>query len=110
MFVIEIPDMLKFVKLNMTKKIISIKKLLEIFWEIHNSTQLNRQGLDVGIQYKSVIFYHDENQKKLAIKSRDEEQKKMKDKIVTEILPLKIFYKAEEYHQKYLMKRGKNVC
>jgi len=89
---------------------ISYEKLLEIFWKIHNSTQLNRQGLDFGTQYRSVIFYHSEEQKKKAIESKKKEQKKYKNEIVTEIRPAKEFYKAEEYHQKYLQKRNLKTC
>lgn len=89
---------------------ISYEKLLEIFWKSHDPTQSNRQGLDIGIQYRSVIFFHDSEQEKLAIRSRDKEQKKLKKKIVTTIEKAKTFYKAEEYHQKYLLKRGLMSC
>ncbi|MDO8511423.1 MAG: peptide-methionine (S)-S-oxide reductase MsrA [Nanoarchaeota archaeon] len=82
---------------------VSYKKLLETFWKIHDPTQLNRQGLDVGNQYRSVIFYHNEEQKKLAGKSKPKNA-------VTEIVPAKRFYKAEEYHQKYLQKGKGRVC
>jgi peptide-methionine (S)-S-oxide reductase len=90
--------------------ITSYEKLLELFWKIHDPTQHNRQGPDVGTQYKSVIFYHDDNQKKLAIISKEEKQKELNVKFATEIIPTEYFYKAEEYHQKYLMKTGKNTC
>ena len=86
---------------------ISYYKLLEKFWEIHDPTQLNRQGLDLGTQYRSAIFYHNEKQKKIAEESRNKEQKKYNKKIVTEISPATEFYPAEEYHQKYLQKQGK---
>lgn len=91
---------------------VSYQKLLEVFWNNHNPTQLNRQGPDVGSQYRSVIFYNNEEQKELAIKSlKDlEKSKKYKQKIVTEIIEVKTFYKAEEYHQQYLKKRGLRVC
>lgn len=85
-------------------KKISFEQLLEKFWEIHDPTTLNRQGPDIGSNYRSAIFYHSEEQKKKAEKSRDEAQKKFKDKIVTEITPASPFYKAEEYHQKYYHK------
>lgn len=91
-------------------KVISYGKLLNTFWKIHDPTQFNRQGLDLGIQYKSVIFFYDENQKKIALVSKEKEQKKNKAKIVTEIIPAQPFYKAEEYHQKYFMKQGRNTC
>ena len=91
---------------------ISYDKLLDIFWKIHDPTQLNRQGLDIGTQYRSIIFYYNEEQKKKAMESKkkQEKSKKYKSKIVTEIVKASEFYKAEDYHQKYLMKRGLNVC
>jgi peptide-methionine (S)-S-oxide reductase len=89
-------------------RIISYEKLLHVFWKMHDPTQFNRQGPDVGSQYTSVIFFHDENQKKIALASKEKEQNKRK--VVTEILPAEIFYEAEEYHQKYLMKQGRNSC
>lgn len=85
---------------------VSYNSLLKKFWKMHNPTQLNRQGLDVGKQYRSVIFYHNFEQKKKAIESKEKEQKKYKKEIVTEIVPAKAFYKAEEYHQKYYKKCG----
>jgi len=91
-------------------KIISYETLLEVFWKIHNPTQLNRQGLDFGIQYKSIIFYFNENQKNIAMKSKKEKQKYFSKKIVTQIIKAEEFYKAEEYHQKYLMKKRKKTC
>ncbi len=86
---------------------ISYETLLEKFWEIHDPTQLNRQGPDIGTQYRSVIFFYNEKQKKLAEESKKQQQKKYSKKIVTEITPAKEFYPAEEYHQKYLQKHGK---
>ncbi len=83
---------------------ITYPKLLEIFWKMHNPTTLNQQGADHGTQYRSVIFYHDEAQKKSAIKSKIEAQKKYDDPIVTEILPATPFYPAESYHQDYFEK------
>ena len=90
--------------------IIPYAKLLEIFWSIHNPTQLNQQGFDIGTQYKSVIFYHSEKQKAAALASKSAQQEKSKKLIVTEIIPAATFYEAEDYHQKYLMKRGRNTC
>lgn len=83
---------------------ISYIELLNIFWKIHDPTTLNRQGADIGTQYRSAIFYHSEQQRIAAEKSKDEIAKYFKDKIVTEIVPFKIFYKAEEYHQDYYKK------
>ncbi len=93
-------------------KEISYEKLLKVFWENHDPTTLNRQGPDVGTQYRSAIFYHSEEQKKLAEKAKEELEKsgKFKNKIVTQIVPAQDFWKAEDYHQKYLMKRGLKVC
>ena len=83
------------------------EKLLEIFWKSHNPTTLNRQGPDVGTQYRSVIFYHTPEQKKTAEKSKEKLNKeKFHEKIVTAIEPAKEFYPAEEYHQKYYEKKG----
>ena len=91
---------------------VSYEKLLDVFWSNHDPTQLNRQGPDVGTQYRSAIFYHNPEQKKLAIASKEKLQKsgKYSKPIVTEILPASEFYKAEEYHQQYLEKRGLSTC
>jgi len=87
---------------------ISYKELLDVFWENHNPTTLNRQGPDVGIQYRSAIFYHNEKQKEIAENSKKSLEKsgKYDSPIVTEIVPATTFYKAEEYHQKYFKKHG----
>ena len=89
---------------------VKYEKLLEIFWSEHNPTELNKQGPDEGTQYRSVIFYHSEEQKKIAEKSKADIQKKHKNKVVTQIVPAETFYRAEEYHQKYLAKRGQSTC
>ncbi|MBN2454114.1 peptide-methionine (S)-S-oxide reductase MsrA [Candidatus Woesearchaeota archaeon] len=89
---------------------VSYRELLEAFWKMHDPTQKNRQGADVGEQYRSAIFYHSERQKEQALESMKKEQEKRTKKIVTEILPAKEFYKAEEYHQHYLKKKGLRVC
>lgn len=83
--------------------VISFEKLLDVFWHTHDPTTLNRQGNDVGTQYRSAIFYHSEKQKETAEKSkRDLESKGVyKDPIVTEIVPFKKFYVAEDYHKNY---------
>ena len=90
-------------------KIVSYEKLLEIFWKIHNPTTLNKQGHDIGTQYRSAVFYYNKKQKELAVKSRGKESKKYKDKIVTQIVKASKFYPAENYHQKYYLKH-KVVC
>ena len=86
---------------------ISYVNLLNIFWKIHNPTTKNRQGLDIGTQYNSVIFYHDAKQKALAESSKKEIQKKSDKKIVTKIKKASNFWHAEEYHQKYIEKKKK---
>jgi peptide-methionine (S)-S-oxide reductase len=80
---------------------ISYEKLLEVFWQAHDPTTLNRQGADEGTSYRSIILYRDEKQKLIAEKSKLAAQKNFRDPIVTEIVPLKKFYKAEDYHQEY---------
>ena len=87
---------------------ISYEELLDVFWNNHDPTSLNRQGPDVGIQYRSSIFFHDENQKQTAEKSKEhlDSSGKFSKKIVTEISPAPEFFKAEEYHQKYFQKHG----
>ena len=87
---------------------ISYDELLNVFWGNHDPTSLNRQGPDVGNQYRSAIFFHDEEQKKIAQKSKEELEKsgKFQKRVVTEIIPAPEFYKAEEYHQKYFQKHG----
>lgn len=83
---------------------ISYEKLLDVFWKAHDPTTLNRQGADVGTQYRSGIFYHNQKQKISAEKSKLEAQRQFDDTIVTEIKPLVHFYPAEEYHQNYFEK------
>ena len=87
---------------------ISYAELLDVFWNNHNPTTLNRQGPDVGHQYRSAIFYHDEDQKRIAEKSKQDlmQSGKHENPIVTEIVAAPSFYKAEEYHQKYFKKHG----
>jgi peptide-methionine (S)-S-oxide reductase len=80
---------------------ISFEKLLNVFWEAHDPTTMNRQGADAGTQYRSAIFYHSDRQKAIAEQSRTEARKGFKDPIVTEITPLTVFYTAENYHQDY---------
>ena len=89
---------------------VSYDQLLNIFWENHDPTTLNRQGPDVGDNYRSAIFYHSDRQKELAEKSKAEQQKNYKDSVITQIAPASTFYKAEEYHQKYYQKHGISSC
>ncbi len=87
---------------------ISYDELLDVFWRNHNPTTLNRQGPDVGIQYRSAIFYHNDQQKEAAEKSKQllDESTQYDHPIVTQIITAPIFYPAEEYHQKYFKKHG----
>ncbi len=89
---------------------VSYERLLEVFWQIHEPTSFDRQGNDRGSQYRAVIFYHSEEQKKAAIKSKEKEQKKYKEKIMTQIKKAADFYEAEEYHQDYLEKNKRGYC
>ncbi|MFH1256629.1 MAG: peptide-methionine (S)-S-oxide reductase MsrA [Candidatus Diapherotrites archaeon] len=91
---------------------ISFEKLLDVFWGIHNPTTMNRQGPDVGAQYRSAIFYLNEKQKEEALKSKEKMEKsgKYSSPIATEITPAKEFFEAEEYHQKYFLKTGRKAC
>ena len=89
---------------------VSFDSLLNLFWENHNPTTLNRQGVDRGTQYRSVIFYHNEQQKEEAELSKKEHQQKLNNEIVTQIVPSTTFYRAEEYHQNYLNKNNLGAC
>jgi peptide-methionine (S)-S-oxide reductase len=85
---------------------VSYDELLAVFWDIHDPTQHNRQGPDVGPQYRSAIFYHDAEQEAAARASREQVQARFSRPIATEITPASAFYPAEAYHQRYLEKRG----
>ena len=89
---------------------VSYDELLEVFWSVHNPTTLNRQGWDVGTQYRSAIFVDDDEQEAAARRSRDQAQCRFRKPIVTEITPASTFWPAEEYHQRYLEKRGQAAC
>ena len=93
------------VEINFDENIISYESLLEHFRNCHDPTQLNRQGPDVGRQYRSAIFYYSDNQKDLAELSKKEKQNDFNNMIVTEIVEAQTFYLAEEYHQQFLKKR-----
>jgi len=87
---------------------ISFEELLDVFWKNHNPTTLNRQGPDVGIQYRSAIFFHDDKQKDTAEKSKQtlDSSGVFDNPVITQIVPAPTFYTAEEYHQKYFKKHG----
>jgi peptide-methionine (S)-S-oxide reductase len=91
---------------------ISYEQLLDVFWSAHDPTTLNRQGPDEGTQYRSAIFFHSPEQERVARASKEKVQAsgKFRRPIVTEITPASTFYRAEEYHQKYLAKRGVSHC
>jgi len=89
---------------------ITYEQLLETFWMMHDPTQKNRQGPDIGTQYRSAIFYHNPEQKQTAEKSKIQKEKDLGVKIQTEITAATEFYPAEEYHQKYLKKQGRESC
>ena len=91
---------------------ISYQRLVELFFELHDPTQLNRQGPDWGTQYRSVIFVHDDAQEVVALQTiaRLTAEKKFPKPIVTQVVPAETFWRAEEYHQKYLEKRGAASC
>jgi peptide-methionine (S)-S-oxide reductase len=93
------------IQIQFDPKVISYERLLETFWEAHDPTTLNRQGADVGTQYRSIILYHNEAQKVAAEKSKAEAQAKFRDPIVTEIVPFTKFHPAEGYHQDYYRNR-----
>ena len=93
------------VKLDFDEKIITYEKILKIFFQIHDPTTLNSQGPDFGTQYRSEIFYLNDNQKKIAEKVMSDINERFSGKVVTKISLLKNYCPAEEYHQKYLEKR-----
>jgi peptide-methionine (S)-S-oxide reductase len=91
---------------------VSYEQLLDVFWTKHNPTTKNRQGLDIGDQYRSAIFFHSPEQQEAAERTKEAVQAKLHwpKKVVTEIVPAPEFYEAEDYHQQYLEKRGRSSC
>jgi peptide-methionine (S)-S-oxide reductase len=100
------------VQVEFDPAVVRYEKLLDVFWASHNPTTMNRQGPDVGTQYRSVIFYHSPEQRTAAEASKAalEKSGKFGNPIVTQIEPAPKFYRAEEYHQRYLEKRGRTHC
>jgi peptide-methionine (S)-S-oxide reductase len=98
------------VEVTFDPQVISFHELLEVFWDNHNPTTLNRQGPDYGSQYRSVIFYDSPEQEAEARASRDAAQSRFPRPIVTQIVPAAPFWPAEDYHQQYLEKRGLASC
>ena len=89
---------------------VSFDQLLDVFWTNHNPTTLNRQGPDIGTQYRSAVFFHDAEQEAAAKASKERWQAQFPRPIVTQVVPAQTFYVAEEYHQQYLEKRGLSTC
>jgi len=91
---------------------LSYEKLLQTFWKKHDPTTRNRQGPDIGEQYRSIIFYYNDEQKRMATESKEklDASGNYKNPVVTEIIPAPTFYPAEDYHQQYLEKRGRKFC
>jgi peptide-methionine (S)-S-oxide reductase len=89
---------------------VSYDELLEVFWGVHDPTQVNRQGPDIGSNYRSVIFFHSPEQEEKALESKARAQARFDRPIATEISPASDFWRAEEYHQQYLVKRGLATC
>jgi peptide-methionine (S)-S-oxide reductase len=89
---------------------VSYEELLDVFWDVHDPTQVNRQGPDVGSNYRSVIFFHSPEQQEQALASKARAQARFDRPIATEIAPASDFWRAEEYHQQYLVKRGLATC
>jgi peptide-methionine (S)-S-oxide reductase len=99
------------VEVEFDPSVVSYDTLLDVFWEIHDPTTMNRQGPDFGTQYRSAIFYHDESQRQAAEASIKRAAALFEDPIVTEITPASAFYPAEEYHQRYYERMGlPNLC
>ena len=97
-------DHVEVLQIEFDENIISYENLVEEFWQCHDPTTLDRQGPDVGRQYRSVIYYLNNKQKNIAQKSKEKYQPNFESRIVTEISKADIFYKAEEYHQQYIQK------
>lgn len=98
------------VQVEFDPDVVAYDVLLDLFWKIHDPTQLNRQGPDVGAQYRSAIFFHSPEQEKAARASKERSQDRFSRPIVTEITEASAFFPAEDYHQRYLEKRGLASC
>ena len=100
------------VEVDYDPAVVPFDRLLDVFFELHDPTTLNRQGPDVGTQYRSAVFYHDGEQKAAAeaAKARWNASGRFRRPIVTEITPASTFYRAEDYHQRYLAKSGRSSC
>jgi peptide-methionine (S)-S-oxide reductase len=94
------------VQVTFDPEVVTYEQLLEVFWAMHDPTQVNRQGPDHGSQYRSIILTHSDEQRAAAEASRDRAQMKFSSRIATEITPFAVFYPAEDYHQRYYLKNG----
>ena len=92
------------VQIEYDKEFTSYQELLKIFWEIHNPTEKNKQGPDIGPEYQAVIFYHTKEQRKLALQTKQEQSAKYEEPIATEILPFEDFYEAQAHHKNFYEK------
>jgi peptide-methionine (S)-S-oxide reductase len=99
-------------EISFDSAVVTYKELVELFWRVHDPTQVNRQGPDFGTQYRTAIFYHSDEQKKIAEQSKAElnASKKWRKPIATQIVPAVPFWRAEEYHQRYFEKTGQPAC
>ncbi|GAC1620981.1 MAG: peptide-methionine (S)-S-oxide reductase MsrA [Candidatus Elarobacter sp.] len=98
------------VRVTFDADVVSYDALLDAFWSLHDPTQLNRQGPDVGTQYRSAVFYDDESQRTAAEASKKRAQARFARPIATQIAPSQPFFRAEDYHQRYLEKQGLRTC
>jgi peptide-methionine (S)-S-oxide reductase len=98
------------VEVRFDPALVGYDELLNVFWSIHDPTTPNRQGWDLGSQYRSAVFFHDADQERQALASRNERQAALSGPIVTEIAPAPAFYEAEEYHQRYFERNGGAAC
>lgn len=98
------------VQVEFDPDVVAYDVLLDLFWKMHDPTQLNRQGPDVGTQYRSAIFFHSPGQEKAARASKERAQDRFSRPVVTEVTEASAFYPAEDYHQRYLEKRGLASC
>jgi peptide-methionine (S)-S-oxide reductase len=98
------------VEVEFDPEVVSYEELVDLFWRLHDPTQINRQGPDIGTQYRSVIFAHDDDQAAAAKASKERAQQGFSKPIATQIVPAGSFWRAEEYHQRYLEKKGLASC
>ena len=98
------------VEVTYDPEVVSYEALLDVFWNKHDPTQVNRQGWDIGDNYRSVIFVHDGEQQEAALRAKAQQQARWSAPIATQVEPAQTFYEAEDYHQQYLEKQGRSSC